>query len=1563
MQIRIRLQFLVIVFLFLIFPLLHISAASYTWTGAASNEWSNSANWESDSASEYPSSGDTAEFNQSATITLTEDITVATVNITVDADFTLTLSGNYTLTCDTFDFPEYSHSYEVSIASGTTFVITTTLYADSSGNGNLIFSGSGTLYIPQSGAIVDWGESVITYNLTPLPYVSTAAAIYRLSVTGMDDFPSSDVTINLTRQSATSSATVSYPFEVSITNTSSAVFSLAGTDLSDGYTNDSSNIFALESGIASKDFTLSCSDADSLNAADGITIIIYAPDGSGLIIGEVSYYKGNPVWTGATSSDWSTLGNWTGIDDIDELDGADISINSGVENYPVISSDVNISSLSISSAAHVTMTSGTLSVETLSCSGTGYFDGSAGGTVEFSGTASWDAKYPSNSSFCNISIASDASLTLEAELILSGNWTDNSSGVLTQNSSSYVSFIHESEDAVSVITGNTSFQYLRCKETSVAATLTINGDIAVTSSFNLSGYSYAKMLSINGSGSVTATGEDGSYLIVDKDSVTISSFTAEKSIFSDGTTGESNGWTLTDWLTFTDNGFPVDSISIELDDSVADDISKCLFKTEISSSADFKIVNDSSEYFSFSDGTASNYLAGTNFDLTCEDLLELSVDDSFELDIYCVIDDSDDTEIKVATLTVTMDISGASEDVIWTGYKSTDASDVENWIGISSVSELENYDIVIETPKEITFSVTTNLTEDAVDVSYSYTITNFPVISEDFSMKSLTINADSNVSMSASSFTVESITCSDTGYFSGSAGTVIFSATDAWTASSVSSTFYDVQLASGSTFTLSDNVAITNCLTVSGGTFISNSEVSIPTVLEESGVITTNAAFTADSITISAGTFTANASITVPSLSIATGNFLVNSTFSNTTTSVSGGSFASSTAITIPLLSIGTGGGLIEQTGDYTLTISAINISSSFQLKADSTASNITVASDSVSYGGYSIEILGSGTVILPPNSSSDSTGNFVVTSGTLNFSGEETVSSITLEEDGILSLTSKLYLIGNWIGNGGAVEQSGTDAYVSVIASSVISGTTDFAYFRCDEIDSSITLTVNGDISVSGKIILSGYSYDERLIINGTGTITINGEQNEGSYLLVDVSGPVVSPIFVGAKSNFSDWSCGELNGWVLANPFYLGLSVAPIGDNELYLAFDTLLRDSDDNVLTSSMSDELLDLVQKFTIVTYSGEDADVSIDETVPAKILTQGDECMGIVLSLTKNVTVEDLLDSYIGLKSGAYIVWGTNKKVLDIEKKHVLSDFAVNAVETLYAASNLTLTSGDPVGSNYIARDFSSNSGNSGNVLYDLSTDDDYTVTVYTHVDDGSSSDSFDYKLRMYVDVKSNISFDADYYTLYTGNTTRAWLPVSHSAFSSSSHSASYVEETEGSASYLRNFSLPFEGDDTTFSSWGEGSEIQFLFQLLDSSGDAIYIDCDFDGNAETPLYALRLSDSSDLSSLDLWSFRLTGITKQRGGVSILNNVINATNGEYSTIEIDMPSESSLSVYVMTLDGNIIQTLQKGRTSAGTHRYIWNGKNKAGNAVARGMYFVRVLGPDIDETRKILVVKD
>ena len=159
-----------------------------------------------------------------------------------------------------------------------------------------------------------------------------------------------------------------------------------------------------------------------------------------------------------------------------------------------------------------------------------------------------------------------------------------------------------------------------------------------------------------------------------------------------------------------------------------------------------------------------------------------------------------------------------------------------------------------------------------------------------------------------------------------------------------------------------------------------------------------------------------------------------------------------------------------------------------------------------------------------------------------------------------------------------------------------------------------------------------------------------------------------------------------------------------------------------------------------------------------------------------------------------------------------------------------------------------------------------------------------------------------------------------------------------------------------------------------MFGLMDSNNNPVriyntpYYDIEADkfnlaNNIPVPLYSLRMTDLDDINTLDLWSFKLRGITSQRGGVTILNNVIDAGKGEKTVIKVDLPEAGKLSVIVMTLDGNIITYLNRGNAEAGEHYFTWNGKNKSGNSVARGMYFVRVTGSGIDETRKVMVVKD
>ncbi|MDR2257508.1 MAG: T9SS type A sorting domain-containing protein, partial [Treponema sp.] len=105
-----------------------------------------------------------------------------------------------------------------------------------------------------------------------------------------------------------------------------------------------------------------------------------------------------------------------------------------------------------------------------------------------------------------------------------------------------------------------------------------------------------------------------------------------------------------------------------------------------------------------------------------------------------------------------------------------------------------------------------------------------------------------------------------------------------------------------------------------------------------------------------------------------------------------------------------------------------------------------------------------------------------------------------------------------------------------------------------------------------------------------------------------------------------------------------------------------------------------------------------------------------------------------------------------------------------------------------------------------------------------------------------------------------------------------------------------------------------------------------------------------------------FSYGIRNVTLQRGGATILNNVINPNNGERTYIRYHLVKSGRVTIQVFTLDGTLVKTLRRENRSAGEWVDSWNGTNNGGRSVARGMYFIRVVGPDIDEIRKVMVVK-
>ena len=362
-----------------------------------------------------------------------------------------------------------------------------------------------------------------------------------------------------------------------------------------------------------------------------------------------------------------------------------------------------------------------------------------------------------------------------------------------------------------------------------------------------------------------------------------------------------------------------------------------------------------------------------------------------------------------------------------------------------------------------------------------------------------------------------------------------------------------------------------------------------------------------------------------------------------------------------------------------------------------------------------------------------------------------------------------------------------------------------------------------------------------------------------------------------------------------------------------------------------------------------------------------------------------------------------------------KEAHALSDFAVGVVNPIFAYDNRQLSDedyfskgiyGKILGSeeSYSVHDWNDEQNNYGTLV----TGQD--IFVSANIVDGTTDNaSVPAKVVGYFDIYKNnnfVSIEKDCLSCeynesienadFTLSPWRIWLPETVSngtanpvfkALSNKNNKFDLFatgvldeENAENGENVKINFLLPYDDGSENIvhasssmkaCGWDKGQQISFLFGLENEDGTPVQICHAPEYNEATdsytcdlsPLFALRLKNPTDLTSLDLWSFKLQTVALQRGGISVLNNVINVSNDEKAIVQVDMNNSGNLNIAVMTLDGNIVQYLHKGSLEKGTHYFSWNGRTKGNKAVARGLYFVRVFGSGIDETRKIMVVKD
>lgn len=444
-----------------------------------------------------------------------------------------------------------------------------------------------------------------------------------------------------------------------------------------------------------------------------------------------------------------------------------------------------------------------------------------------------------------------------------------------------------------------------------------------------------------------------------------------------------------------------------------------------------------------------------------------------------------------------------------------------------------------------------------------------------------------------------------------------------------------------------------------------------------------------------------------------------------------------------------------------------------------------------------------------------------------------------------------------------------------------------------------------------------------------------------------------------------------------------HITFAIADFTSNKIYLYFDNPLSD---RITWKTFDPSIADdkkTESSIKIVTKPSDIASGTYVANPVASVSRDGISENGIILSLTNNLDYS-MIEYGIVIKYGGTFLFDNkihspdNKVVVDGES-HCISDVITSCVDVKYAYDNrnddyIDSTGGVAPADSIVMRDFTGEGRN--NKLF---ADKNITLVTKDVASADGNSNVADFKYKLVADITPTAGCDGSVFEEYSKHSTRFWFaegnnPVSqfsqtlnnstNKQFSDAPGSSKIDQVIDGTDPKLITYLFHNFSEETPCLNWQSGSNVRFLFEVLKADGSSYTINHKYDNSAtqSTPLYCARLKNPLDITSIDLWSFIISEPQRQRGGVSIYSNVVNATNKEFCTLEVNMPRAGNLRVIVMTADGNVVQYLENSRQSEGLHYYYWNGTNNAGKAVARGIYFIRVVGPEIEETRKVMVVK-
>jgi hypothetical protein len=379
---------------------------------------------------------------------------------------------------------------------------------------------------------------------------------------------------------------------------------------------------------------------------------------------------------------------------------------------------------------------------------------------------------------------------------------------------------------------------------------------------------------------------------------------------------------------------------------------------------------------------------------------------------------------------------------------------------------------------------------------------------------------------------------------------------------------------------------------------------------------------------------------------------------------------------------------------------------------------------------------------------------------------------------------------------------------------------------------------------------------------------------------------------------------------------PPRIELALAVPGRDRIYVRFSEPVWSDPDQQTTLAPGDFILNAAQAGNGI---AEIETISTDEVEGAQTPGQRE----VYFITDEAIDPNDLIGADIEPLEEAIFDKAENAMPPNIDRR--ISDVGINLVDPIWASDGIVTfndapAEGESSRDSGVIRDFTG-----GSVL----TDKDIRLQA-----------------RIVPDLYTGLPLEL-VYDVGVGEANRAgefWSPSVISGLVASGDenaNARFLDPYEAATNGLRTFLIPEEDPEIE-----NGAEVEFLFRL---------------GNLDV---ARITGTEADLEPevLAPWRFGIQGIIEQRAGVTILNNVIDPTQGERTILQYELKEAGLVRINVFTVDGSLVRRLETGRKGEGTYTTTWDGTNASGDPVARGIYFIRFMAPGVDEYRKVMVVK-